>query len=82
MSDISTVITDTKDYSEPDLPSDKKRHRHQRHRVKTINIKSISWQWLYATNLLVAYEVILITRTPSLSADTYSQIPEEANLSS
>ncbi|WOG26964.1 hypothetical protein [Endozoicomonas sp. 8E] len=64
--DNSPVMADTKGYSEPDLPSDNKRHKHDRHGVKTTDIKSISWQWLYASNLLIAYEVILITRTLSV----------------
>ncbi|WP_422137021.1 hypothetical protein [Endozoicomonas sp. ALD040] len=51
-------IVDTDGYA----GSDEKRHRHYGYRVRTTAIESISWQWLYATNLMAAYELILITK--------------------
>ncbi len=42
--------------------------------MKTIIIESISWQWLYATNLLIAYELVLNTKDTPLYYNPYSGI--------
>ncbi|WP_422132423.1 MULTISPECIES: hypothetical protein [unclassified Endozoicomonas] len=60
-------IADKNGYAKPHFPSDKKRHRPFSYGFKTSLIGSISWQWLYAKNLLVAFELILTTREPPLS---------------
>ncbi|WOG26959.1 hypothetical protein [Endozoicomonas sp. 8E] len=60
-------IVGTGYYSEPGLRSDNKRRRPVSYGMKTTLIESISWQWLYTTNLLVAYELILTTKEPPLS---------------
>ncbi|WOG27017.1 hypothetical protein [Endozoicomonas sp. 8E] len=43
-------------------PPDKKRQRACDYEVKKTIIESISWQFRYATNLLIAYELILTTK--------------------
>ncbi|WP_257279917.1 hypothetical protein [Endozoicomonas sp. ISHI1] len=62
------------------LPPDDKPHKHGDYGLKMTFIKSISWQWLYATNVLVAYELILTTRDAALRGKPYSWIPEEARV--
>ncbi|WP_257281027.1 hypothetical protein [Endozoicomonas sp. ISHI1] len=73
-----THLADTNDYAWAVLPSDDKSHRLDGYTLKTTFIESISWQLLYATNLLVAYELFLTTHDAALSGKTYSWIPEEA----
>ncbi|WOG27033.1 hypothetical protein [Endozoicomonas sp. 8E] len=70
-------VTDTCGYGGPDARPDKKQHKSSGYRVKTTIIESISWQWLYTTNLLVAYELILTTKTSPLSSGTYFSVPVE-----
>ncbi|WP_422132424.1 hypothetical protein [Endozoicomonas sp. ALD040] len=70
-------IADTNSYPEHDLPLDDKRHRPDSYEVKTTLIESISWQWLYTTNLLVTHEVILTTRDIQQSSSHYSWLPFE-----
>uniref|UniRef100_UPI00214853FC hypothetical protein n=1 Tax=Endozoicomonas sp. SESOKO4 TaxID=2828745 RepID=UPI00214853FC len=60
------------------LPPDDKPHKHGDYGLKMTFIKSISWQWLYATNVLVAYELILTTRDAAPRGKPYSWIPAEA----
>ncbi|WP_257276309.1 MULTISPECIES: hypothetical protein [unclassified Endozoicomonas] len=69
-------ITDTKDYTRLDLTPDDRRHRFNSYRVKTTLIESISWQWIYATHLLVGYELIQTTNS-LLSSHPYSCLPVE-----
>ncbi|WOG26957.1 hypothetical protein [Endozoicomonas sp. 8E] len=71
-------IANKNGYAEPRFPSDKKRHRPYSYGVKTIPIESISWQWLYATNLLIAYELILTTKDDLLYPSPYLWLPIEA----
>ncbi|WOG26914.1 hypothetical protein [Endozoicomonas sp. 8E] len=52
-------IVDTNDYTWSDLPSNEKRQRHDDYGFKATTIESFSWQWLYTTNLLAAYGLIL-----------------------
>ncbi|WOG29008.1 hypothetical protein [Endozoicomonas sp. 8E] len=67
-------IAVTNGYAESDSPPDDKRHRSYSYRVKTTFVESISWQLLYAADLLVAYELILTTKGVPL----YSWLPLEA----
>ncbi|WP_448215903.1 hypothetical protein [Endozoicomonas sp. 2B-B] len=73
----TTDIVDTNGYAEPYSQLDDKRHRPDSYRLKTFFIQSISWQWFYATNLLVAYGLFLTTNDIPLSSSPYSWIPEE-----
>ncbi|WOG27089.1 hypothetical protein [Endozoicomonas sp. 8E] len=66
-------IADTNSYTGSDSPSDRKRHRHGCSSI----IESISWQWLYATNLLVAFELILTNQDASYGSNPYSWLPLE-----
>ncbi|WOG27011.1 hypothetical protein [Endozoicomonas sp. 8E] len=67
-----SVITNTNSYSGSDFPLYDTRQRLDSNRVKRTLIESISWQWLYATNLLVTYELTLTTRGTPLSPTPYS----------
>ncbi|WOG26995.1 hypothetical protein [Endozoicomonas sp. 8E] len=69
-------IVGIKGYSGPFLPYER-RLRPYSYRIKTFLIESISWQWYYATNLLVTYELILTTKDTPLSPDLYSWLPLE-----
>ncbi|WOG26980.1 hypothetical protein [Endozoicomonas sp. 8E] len=60
-----------------DLPSDYNRQKFFSYEVKTTLIESISWQLLYATNLLVAFELIMTSKAPPLGATSYSWLPVE-----
>ncbi|WOG26960.1 hypothetical protein [Endozoicomonas sp. 8E] len=51
-------------------------------RVPLPLIESLSWRWLYATNLRVAYELILTTGDNSPGSNSYSWLPAEAVLAS
>ncbi len=61
----------------PDLPTYYKRRKRVSYEIITTLIESIYWQLLYATNLLVAFELTLTTRDTSLSPAPYSWLPEE-----
>ncbi|WOG27060.1 C2H2-type zinc finger protein [Endozoicomonas sp. 8E] len=52
-------IADKNDCAELHWEPKKKRHRYYSYGMKTTFIGSISWQWLYVTNLLIAYGLIL-----------------------
>ncbi|WOG26802.1 hypothetical protein [Endozoicomonas sp. 8E] len=71
-------IADTNGCEEPDLPPDKKRHKPDSYRVKTTLVESISWQWLYTTNLPFTYELFLTSRDIPLCSKPYSWILVEA----
>ncbi|WOG26985.1 hypothetical protein [Endozoicomonas sp. 8E] len=70
-------IAEKKGFITPDLPSDDKRQRFFSYEVKTTLIESVPWQLLYATNLLVAFELIATSKAPSLAATSYSWQPIE-----
>ncbi|WOG26946.1 hypothetical protein [Endozoicomonas sp. 8E] len=78
LSYILSDIVEKNDYTEPVFPSHIKRHKPDSYGVKTTLIDSISWQWLYTTNLLIAYELILTTKGNSLCPTLYSWLPLEA----
>ncbi|WOG27039.1 hypothetical protein [Endozoicomonas sp. 8E] len=65
-------IADTDGYTEPDLPPDDKRHRVGDYRVKMTSIESIPWQWLYATNLLVAHKLVVTIKDSPANSNLYS----------
>lgn len=56
-------IGNTDTYPGSVSPPDRKRHNLYSYGVKTTLTESISWQLLYATNLLVDFELILTTKT-------------------
>ncbi len=70
-------IADKNGYAGSDSKPDKKRQRINSHRAKSNIIESISWQWLYATHLPVAYELILTTKDAPMSITLYSWLPVE-----
>ncbi|WP_448215829.1 hypothetical protein [Endozoicomonas sp. 2B-B] len=70
----SSDIADTNGYTGSDSPSDRKRQS----RVCSSIIEPISRQWLYVSNLLIAYELILTTQDDSHSSTPYSWLPLEA----
>ncbi|WOG26929.1 hypothetical protein [Endozoicomonas sp. 8E] len=74
LSGNTSDIVDTNGYAEPYSQPDDKRHMTYSYRLKTFFIESISWQWLYAKNLLVAYELFLTTSDIPLSSNPYSWI--------
>ncbi|WP_257254312.1 MULTISPECIES: hypothetical protein [unclassified Endozoicomonas] len=65
-------------YAELDLPTYYKRQRPFSCEVKTTFIGSVAWQWLYATNLLVAYGMILTTADTPPGTNPYSWVALEA----
>ncbi|WOG27053.1 hypothetical protein [Endozoicomonas sp. 8E] len=71
-------IADTNGYAEPDWPPDEKQQKSYNFRLPPPLTEPISWQLLYATHLLVAYELILTTKGAALSSSFYSWIPLEA----
>ncbi|WOG27038.1 hypothetical protein [Endozoicomonas sp. 8E] len=77
-SEDPTEVARTNAYAGSDSLPDDKRHRPFGCELKTTIIESISWQWLYTTNLLVAYELILITRDTPRYSKPYSWLPLEA----
>ncbi|WOG26956.1 hypothetical protein [Endozoicomonas sp. 8E] len=78
LSDEPSDIADTNDYAKPDLPSNDKQHRPDSSGLKATLIESISWQWLYATNLLVTHELILTINEAPLHSNAYSWLAAEA----
>ncbi|WP_422132434.1 hypothetical protein [Endozoicomonas sp. ALD040] len=77
LSDKPPDIADTNGYTEPYSSPDKIRRKTYNYGVKKPLIKSISWHWLYATNLLVTYNLILTTKDTSQSPTPYSLLPLE-----
>ncbi|WOG26885.1 hypothetical protein [Endozoicomonas sp. 8E] len=73
LSDIAYI----NDYVEPDLVTDKKRHRSHDYGIEKTIIESISWQWLYAGNLLIAYELFVTTKVGPRIATLYLWLPLE-----
>ncbi|WOG27037.1 hypothetical protein [Endozoicomonas sp. 8E] len=72
-------ITDTNGNSGSYSQSDNKLHRSGYYEAKATIIKSISWQLLYATNLLVAYELILTNRKANPDSNSDSWLPVEVS---
>ncbi|WOG27036.1 hypothetical protein [Endozoicomonas sp. 8E] len=70
-------ITETNGYLRSDIPPDDKPHKPGSYGVKTNLIESISWQWLYVTNLLIAYELILSIKDTQPNSTPYSWLPVE-----
>ncbi|WP_257292910.1 hypothetical protein [Endozoicomonas sp. ONNA1] len=70
-------IVDTNGYAGSDSLADKKRHSVCNYGVKTTIIESSSWQWLYATHLLVGYEFIPTTKDTPFGSLLYSWLPVE-----
>ncbi|WP_257288272.1 MULTISPECIES: hypothetical protein, partial [unclassified Endozoicomonas] len=66
--DNPSAITYNKDHAELTLPTDDKRQRSGIYELKTAIVGSISWQWLYATGIVVAYEMILTTKDAPASS--------------
>ncbi len=71
-------IVGTNGYSGSIFRPDNKPHRLGSYGLKTSFIESISWQLIYGTNLLVAYELVLSTRAAAMSTKPYSWTPVEA----
>ncbi|WOG27035.1 hypothetical protein [Endozoicomonas sp. 8E] len=70
-------IFDTNHFARSFSSSYYKRHKQLGCRVKTIIIESITWQWLYARKLLVAYELVLTSKTSLLNSNPYYWLPVE-----
>ncbi|WP_422140042.1 hypothetical protein [Endozoicomonas sp. ALC020] len=70
-------IVGSNDHTVSDLPLDDKRHRNDNYRIKINFIDSISWQWLYAANLLVTLQLILSGKDASLSSNLYPWLSVE-----
>ncbi|WOG26989.1 hypothetical protein [Endozoicomonas sp. 8E] len=77
LSDNPSDIADKNGFVRSGLPSDYKRQRFFSYEVKTTFIESISWQLLYATNLLFAFELITTSKAPPLGTTSYSWLPIE-----
>ncbi|WOG26992.1 hypothetical protein [Endozoicomonas sp. 8E] len=77
LSDNPSDIANKNGFKRPDLPSDDKQQRFFSYEVETTLIESISWQLLYATNLLVAFELITTSKAPPLGTTSYSWLPIE-----
>ncbi|WP_448215869.1 hypothetical protein [Endozoicomonas sp. 2B-B] len=77
LSDNPSDIADKIGFKTPDLDPDYKRQNFFSYEVKTTLIESISWQLLYATNLLVAFKLTMISKAPPPGATSYSWPPVE-----
>ncbi|WOG27120.1 hypothetical protein [Endozoicomonas sp. 8E] len=77
LSENPSNITETNRYAGSDFPPNDNRQNPCAYWVKMTTIESISWQWLYATNLLVAYELILTIKDKPLNSNDYSWLPVE-----
>ncbi|WOG26920.1 C2H2-type zinc finger protein [Endozoicomonas sp. 8E] len=67
-----SVIAEKNSYGRQDSPPDNNRQESFGYEIKTSIIQSSSWQLLYATYLLVAFEPILTTKDAPLCATPYS----------
>ncbi|WOG27126.1 hypothetical protein [Endozoicomonas sp. 8E] len=70
-------IVHTNLYEESNSPPDNKRHIPNGYGIKTTLIESVSWQWLYTTHLLIAYELVLTRKNAPLSYNSYSWLSLE-----
>ncbi|WOG27031.1 hypothetical protein [Endozoicomonas sp. 8E] len=75
--DTPSDTIETDDYARLASLPDNKRNKPFGNEVKTTIIELISWQWLHATKLLVAYELILTTINNPLNSSPYSWVPVE-----
>ncbi|WP_448218834.1 hypothetical protein [Endozoicomonas sp. 2B-B] len=80
LSGTPSDVADTNGFAESIFLPDDKPPRFVGYGAKTTFIESISWQLFYATNLLVAYELILTTNDATPGGKPYSWIPVEAFL--
>ncbi|WP_257281743.1 hypothetical protein [Endozoicomonas sp. ISHI1] len=71
-----SVVADTNSCAGSDSPPGDKPHRSRGYSVKKPMIESISWQLLYATDLLVGYKLILTCKEASRSSTPHSSLPE------
>ncbi len=71
-------IADTSGYVGLDFSPDDKPYGLNGYGLKTTLIESISWPLIYASHLLVAYELMLSSHETSLSAKPFSWPPVEA----
>lgn len=67
-----SVIANKNSYERPDSPPDNNRQESFGYEIKTAIINLSSWQLLYATHLLVAFEPILTTKDAPPCATPYS----------
>ncbi|WP_422137173.1 hypothetical protein [Endozoicomonas sp. ALC020] len=70
-------IAHINDYGQSYLPPCKKRNRSPGCGIEKTIIESISWQWLYATNLLIAYEMSVTTKVATRITTPYLSLPSE-----
>ncbi|WP_422139997.1 hypothetical protein [Endozoicomonas sp. ALC020] len=68
-------IADTNNYAGSDSLAEDKRQREDGYGVQMFLNELISWQWLHATNLLIAYELTLSTRDVPLSYPPFTRLP-------
>ncbi|WP_422412468.1 MULTISPECIES: hypothetical protein [unclassified Endozoicomonas] len=76
--DSSLDIDDTNSYTDPSLLADATSGELNGYGLATTCIETISWQLLYATQLLVAYGLALITHEAPPGSKPDSRLPEEA----
>ncbi|WP_422137162.1 hypothetical protein [Endozoicomonas sp. ALC020] len=70
--DDPTIIAKTNDYAESNYPANNIPFGPDGYGLKTTIIESISWHVLYATRLLVAFELTLTTKDAYINSNTYS----------
>ncbi|WOG26908.1 hypothetical protein [Endozoicomonas sp. 8E] len=70
-----TIIAKTNDYAESNYPTNNIPFGPGGYGLKTGIIESISWNLLYASHLLVAYELTLTTKDTYLNSNIYSWLP-------
>ncbi|WOG27093.1 hypothetical protein [Endozoicomonas sp. 8E] len=71
-------VADTNGYRGSASLPDNKRHILFSFEIKSTILESISWQWLYAANMLVAYNRILTSRPPPPGTTLFSWLASEA----
>ncbi len=67
-------IGNTDGCAEAGMPPDNKRQKIYSYEIQKTLIELISWQWLYATKLLVAYELILTNKDKPLGPTLYQAV--------
>ncbi|WOG26883.1 hypothetical protein [Endozoicomonas sp. 8E] len=70
-------IVHINDYEQPDFPPYKKRHWSLGYGIEKAIIESISWQWLYVTNLLIVYELSVTTKASTRIITPFLSLPLE-----
>ncbi|WOG27052.1 hypothetical protein [Endozoicomonas sp. 8E] len=71
-------LAGTSGYAEPVPPPDNKRQKTDSYRLRTTFAESVLWQLLYTTQLLVGYELILMSKGTSPCSGSDSWIPVKA----